>query len=180
LKLETYPLKLQPLILTAIGLDRPGLVEELSATVARHGGNWLEARMARLGGEFVGIVRIEIDDDKSESLICELATLDGLTVTARESTAATARPTASHVDLQLLGADRQGIVSEITSVLAAHGVNVEHLDTERLSAPMSGEHLFKATARLGLPTGLEASDLQTALEQLAADLMVDITLADAS
>jgi len=31
------------LVLTAIGDDRPGLVEQLSTVISRHNGNWLES-----------------------------------------------------------------------------------------------------------------------------------------
>ena len=52
------------LVLTVIGTDRPGLVESIAAVVAAHGGNWLESRMARLGGQFAGIVRIEVPRER--------------------------------------------------------------------------------------------------------------------
>lgn len=40
------------LVLTLIGPDRPGLVEAVADTIAARGGNWVESRMARLGGQF--------------------------------------------------------------------------------------------------------------------------------
>ena len=46
------------LVLTVIGPDRPGLVEALSQSIASHDGNWLESRMAKLSGQFAGIVRV--------------------------------------------------------------------------------------------------------------------------
>ena len=45
---------------TVIGRDRPGLVQRLASLVADHGGNWLESRMSRLGGEFAGILRLTV------------------------------------------------------------------------------------------------------------------------
>ena len=47
------------LILTIVGPDRPGLVRALSEAVAARGGSWLESRMARLAGQFAGIVLVE-------------------------------------------------------------------------------------------------------------------------
>ena len=52
-----------PLVMTIIGPDRTGLVESVARVVAEHGGNWLESRMSRLGGEFAGILRIELPAD---------------------------------------------------------------------------------------------------------------------
>ncbi len=53
-----------PLVMTIIGPDRTGLVESVARAVAEHGGNWLESRMCRLGGEFAGILRMEIPAEK--------------------------------------------------------------------------------------------------------------------
>ena len=54
--------------MTLIGPDRPGLVEELSATVACHQGNWEESRMAHLSGNFAGMLRIQCQEDTYEKL----------------------------------------------------------------------------------------------------------------
>ena len=61
-------------------------------------------------------------------------------------------------------------------MLAANGVNLENLLTEVTPAPMSGEPLFHAQATLAVPEGLPLSTLQTALEGLADDLMVELKL----
>ena len=78
------------------------------------------------------------------------------------------------VALELVGQDRPGIVSEITRVLATHGVNVEDLSTERISAANSGQKLFKATVKMQLPSATAGITLRAELEQIAADLMVDL------
>lgn len=168
------------LVLTVIGRDRPGLVERLATLVSAHGGNWLESRMSRLGGEFAGILRIAIPAEQEAALLSHLADLQsvGLTALARrdEPPAAPAVP-AQLVTLELVGQDRPGIVRQISAVLAARGANVEELVTECLSAPMTGEPLFKAQARLALPSGNNLGPLRTELEAIAADLLVDLTLA---
>ena len=56
-----------PLVITLVGPDRTGLVESVAQAVASHGGNWLESRMCRLGGEFAGILRIEIPAERKPS-----------------------------------------------------------------------------------------------------------------
>jgi glycine cleavage system regulatory protein len=67
-------------------------------------------------------------------------------------------------------------VRKISQILAAKGVNVEELATKCTAAPTTGQNLFHATAQLRLPPGLEIEVLRVALEQVAADLMVDLTL----
>ena len=77
--------------------------------------------------------------------------------------------------LDLVGNDHLGIIRDLAHILAQRGINIDELQTACTSAPMTGGMLFKATARLRVPQEVAVADLQTALEQLAHDLMVDIT-----
>ncbi|MBL9126575.1 MAG: glycine cleavage system protein R [Verrucomicrobiales bacterium] len=168
------------LVLTVIGRDRPGLVERLAALVADQGGNWLESRMSRLGGEFAGILRLTAPVANESKLIADLAGLQsvGLTVLVRRDELPASTPqTGRLVNLDLVGQDRPGIVRQIAAALAARGANVEELSTECVSAPMSGEPLFKARARLALPAHCDLAQIRIAVEAIAADLLVDVSLA---
>jgi glycine cleavage system regulatory protein len=164
-----------PLVMTLIGQDRPGLVEMVARLVADHGGNWLESRMCRLGGKFAGLLRVEVPSEQEAALGTALAALErhGLSVVVHPDRAAVPAMSAS-VRIDLVGQDRPGIVREIAAVLAARGVNVEELTTERCSAPMSGEALFKAQALLLVPEGSDLVGLRREIERIAADLLVEI------
>lgn len=167
-----------PLVMTIISPDRTGLVESVARVVADHGGNWLESRMCRLGGEFAGILRIELPAENKSALLGALQRLQsgGLQIIVRESVApaVSGRQTA----LEIIGADRPGIVREISAALARAGVNVEEFSSELTSAPMSGETLFKAAARLQLPEKCDLATLKKDLEKIAGDLLVDISFAE--
>jgi glycine cleavage system regulatory protein len=167
------------LVLTVLGSDRPGLVESLARVVAEHGGNWVESRMAHLAGHFAGILRVEIDADRADALAAALSNLNqsGLESIVHPDASPKASSDQPVVRLDLVGQDRPGIVREISRVLAAQGVNVEDLHTECVAAAESGQQLFRATARLRLPAGISEASLRTALEAVAADLMVDLDLA---
>jgi glycine cleavage system regulatory protein len=164
------------LVLTAIGDDRPGLVEQLATAVSRHDGNWLQSSMAHLAGKFAGIVCISVSAPQLEPLMAALAALPGLRVTAEHSLPSEAGPVGRRLKLVLVGHDRIGIVREVSQVLARHAVNVEDLSTHTASAPMSADVLFHATAELTASTRLDVQALTRDLEQLSNDLMVDITL----
>ena len=56
------------LVLTICAHDRPGVMKLISNTIAQCDGNWLESRMARLGGQFAGIVRVECSEEKLSQL----------------------------------------------------------------------------------------------------------------
>lgn len=171
---ERHPLML---VLTVIGSDRPGLVELLSRIIARHGGNWLESRMSRLGGQFAGIIHVDVSTADEAAITRDLAGLsaEGLTIVCRPSGSAwhSARQFAV---IDLVGHDRPGIVHEISEALARAGANVEELTTACESAPMSGEPLFKAKLKIGLSAASDFAGVRSELEQIASNLLVDITL----
>ncbi|HUR56396.1 MAG TPA: ACT domain-containing protein [Opitutaceae bacterium] len=178
---------LATLVMTVIGADRPGLVQLVAARVAENGGNWLESRMCRLGGQFAGILRVEVPQERRDGLVNILRTLevDGLRVIIHAEGGATigvGAPTGSGqaggalAKLELVGQDRPGILRSVSGVFAAHGVNVEELASERVNAPMDGGVLFQARATVFVPAKVKLSAVRADLEKIAADLMVDLTL----
>ena len=168
---------MQHWILTVMAPDQPGLVERLAKVVAAHGGNWLESRMARMAGQFAGILRVAVAEADSQPLLAELEGLARHNI--RVQVAASGDNPGGQwqaMRLDLLGNDRPGIVRDISRHLAERGVNVESLTTEVRPAPMSGEPLFHAEALLAVPASLSTADLKEHLEALADDLMVELKL----
>ncbi len=166
------------LVMTIIGPDRPGLVDSVASLVAEHQGNWLESRMSRLGGHFAGILRAEIPADTEPALLAALKRLEasGLHVVVHADKASATPLKQSLSVLEIVGQDRPGIIRDISHTLAGYGVNVEELQTECVSAAMSGEMLFKARATLSIPESCNLSELLKKLEKIAADLFVDVSL----
>lgn len=169
--------------LTCIGDDRAGLVSDLSGPIHAHGASWTRSQMARLGGKFAGILLIDVPDAKADALAADLTALEqvGLQVTLARTDvpAGTDDATASRWTLELLGADRPGIVAEISAALAGHEVSIEELVTDVRDAPMAGGQLFEARAVLVAPAEASVDAVRTLLEALADELMVEINLSGA-
>lgn len=166
------------LVLTVIGDDKPGLVEMLADTIAAHEGNWLESRMAHLVGKFAGVLRIEAPSDRVQALTQALEALEGQGLRVVSEPTGVEESGFRTVHLDVVGSDQSGIVRDIFRALAGLGVNVEDLETERTDAPMSGQALFRANAKLQLPPSVDLEVLSDRLEGVAQDLMVDLTLDD--
>jgi glycine cleavage system regulatory protein len=162
-------------VLTVIGDDKPGIVEQVSDQILAAGANWEESRMARLGGKFAGLLRVTVDAERAEALAAGLTSLEtgGLTVVVERS-GERASGSSRTVRLELLGHDRPGIVRDISRTLASLRVNIEELETDVTSAPMSGEALFRARAELGVPETVTTETLRDLLEAIAGELMVDL------
>ena len=73
------------LLLTFVGVDRPGIVQELSALVSAHDGNWLESKMSRMGGRFAGIALVELPASLIEGFKVEISQVRELSVYLEES-----------------------------------------------------------------------------------------------
>lgn len=135
--------------------------------------------MARLSGQFAGMVHVVIATSSLGDLESRLQSLesDGLQISiiATETEGGT-EDCGNHCRLEVVGQDRSGIVSSISAALANAGVNVIEFETDCVDAPMSGERLFKARASLVIPSDLDPDDLQSKLEDIANDLMVEIDL----
>lgn len=169
------------LIVSVIGPDRPGLIDRLSSAIAAAGGNWEGARMLRLSGQFTGIVQVVVAEASLSALEAALAELetDGLqTRLHRAGTVGTESGPGRIHELEVVGQDRQGIVSAISSTLARLGVNVLELATDCAEAPWSGERLFKTRAKLHSPEDLGETSLREAVEAIAPDLMVELKAAE--
>ncbi len=171
---------MQSLVITIVGPDRPGLVETLSRTIAAHGGSWVESSLSHLAGQFAGVVRATVEDAQQEALERDLEGLstEALRVVVQRGKIDPDAATRKTVELDLVGGDRPGIVQAVSRALSELGVNMESLETACEGAPMSGELLFKAVATLHVPGEMPLKSVRSAIESVASDLMVDITLKD--
>lgn len=165
-------------ILSVVGSDRPGLTGILAEAVHSAGGNWLESHLSRLGGLYVGSALVEIADDRVDALRAAVAAVDARGLEVRVIPAVEGAPAAGEtLELSLVGQDRPGIVRQVTSVVSGLDVNIEALSTHVAPEPHSGAPIFHLDARLRLPPGLAAERVQAALEQISAEVMVDISVA---
>jgi glycine cleavage system regulatory protein len=168
------------LVLTFICHDKPGLVSAISEKIAAAGGSWLESRLARLAGEFAGIVLISVPEAHVAGLTAALRSLEdaGLRITVERSKAAPAEASYRSLDLELIGQDRPGIVRDVTQALSQLGANIEEFSSGIESAPFTGETMFRASARLRVPGGVTTEDVRKILERLAEEMMVDLSASE--
>ena len=165
-------------IITFIGDDRPGLVEQLSTAIEENRGNWHESQLSQLGGKFAGLVLVSIPDGAAAQLEGALKALSasGLSVRVTPTGTSQASHSARKITLTILGPDRLGIVREISQALASHQVNVVEMDSQVSSAPMSAELLFQARIDAEIPLDTQLDDLTDMLDEIANHMTLDISL----
>lgn len=169
---------IEQILITINSPDRPGVIQSVSQAVREQGGNWTESSFTALEGLFVGVVKIEIAEEKKHQLIQALNALSSkaINVQYHESTdtPVTASEQVSTVTLKLEANDREGIIEEITTALASANINIVDLESRCESASMAGYNLFQAEIMVSLPASQTRQDLVDLLEHISDDVMVAV------
>ncbi|HUP10539.1 MAG TPA: ACT domain-containing protein, partial [Caldimonas sp.] len=168
------------LVVTVMGPDRPGIVSLLSDRAQRFGANWAASRLANLAGEFAGMVHFEVPRENVDALAEALRGLEssGLKLVIAKGNGAGAPDGLRGVELELVGEDRLGIVSNLTRILAESGISIETIHTEIVGGNAAAKATFKVAAHLLVPAVISSDELRRRLEKLASQMMVDIALGE--
>jgi glycine cleavage system regulatory protein/folate-dependent phosphoribosylglycinamide formyltransferase PurN len=180
---DDAPTTATSLVVTVMGPDRPGIVRALSDRAQRFGANWAASRLSRLAGEFAGMVHFEVPRENADALAESLRGLEassGLKLVIAKSDAAPVAAGLRGVELELVGDDRVGIVSNLTRILSEAGVSIEHIHTEIVGKVANAPRTFKVMAHLLVPNAITSDELRRRLEAVASEMMVDIALGDRS
>ena len=166
------------IVLTAIGHDRPGIVDKVSKKVAAHEGNVETSRMARLGGEFAMLALLTIPDEMIAPLAAALEGLDeeGLFTKVAKTDLVGMAEYQGFLPYEVIvyGADHRGIIHEVSHFLAERHINIESMDTRVTAAPMSGAPLFSLKAVVFAPPDTTLRMLREELDNVGRLLAVDI------
>ena len=162
----------QIVVVTAVGVDRPGIIAALAGAVLQIGGTLDDATMTRLHGAFATMLAARLPSretiEELRVLLQPVAETLGLTVTVQ------AVPD-SHTDLPpdtlltVYGADRPGIVHAVAARLGQAGVNITDMDTR-----VAGSHDAPVYVML-LEAAAGTVDLTQDLDALRQELGVTIT-----
>ncbi|QYJ02462.1 hypothetical protein KUV85_08925 [Nocardioides panacisoli] len=158
---------------TVLGHDRPGIIAETTAGLARLGLNVEDSTMTLLRGHFAMMLlcRGEVGGDAIESELASLAADGDLDVAVRS---VTDRPdpyaAGSSWVLTVHGGDRPGIVSAVVAEVASAGGNITDLTTR-----LSGD-LYLLLAELDLPAGADSDAVAEAITRAGGEVGVTATL----
>jgi len=166
-------------VFTAVGPDRPGLVNEISSLIRAAGANLEDSRMAVLGGEFAIILLVSGSADaieRTKQIGAQVESELKLRCILKETTRVTAPNDYLPYRIQVSGADRPGIVQAIAAILASRGINVASLESRLTYAPESGTPMFVLEAELRVPSKIVLSELRSQLAATCEEENLDFGL----
>jgi glycine cleavage system transcriptional repressor len=166
-------------VVTTIGGDRVGIVDELSAMIEEHQGNITESRMAVLGGEFAVIMLISGKKEDLE-LIRNNAPAYGKQRDLHISVKLTKAPVRDEEGkpylIECSSLDTPGIVHTLSSVLHRFNINIQDLEADTLAAPWTGAPMFYLKALLSIPQKVSVTELREEFGKLEETREIDIVL----
>lgn len=158
-------------VLTLVGADQPGIVAAVTDALYQAGCNLAQASMMRLGANFA--IMLRVSHKEAEDLASILGgTCDslGLHLHIDEDVDGPGQSVEPDVQVTVYGADRSGIVAEVTRALAQAGLNIIDLESDVAGSP--DRPIYIMTLEGTASRGIEP--LQQALESLGQDIEVNI------
>ena len=166
-------------VVSAVGTDRPGLVNKIAHEITRKGGNIERQRSQLMAGDFALIMLISTD---SEDRVAH-SEMEGLTALNEDDLSVLVRrapvfqkppPDYRYGELLADGVDHPGIIDSITGYLLPENINIAHMDYDVRSVPFTGTAYFRMRAFLIVPGSVDIPDLRKHLAEMERNLEVDV------
>ncbi len=166
----------QLIVISAIGSDRRGAVQDLSQSILNSGGNILESRMTRLGKEFAMLALVEGNWHalgKLEQALAKLETEAGLTISMTQTEKAPIAAENLPYAVDVISLDQQGIVFELSRFLSSRDIDISEVSTRSYAAAHTGAPMFAVQMNIGIPASLSIAQLREDFLELSDSLNLD-------
>lgn len=169
------------LVISSLGDDKPGIVDQLTETISECGCNLEDSRMSALGGTFAMIMLVSGNWNniaKLESALPALQARLGLTIISRQT-----EPSAGPEKRNLLpyaadvvSIDHPGIVHKLANFFSSRNINIEELVTSSYSAAHTGTPMFSVHMEVGVPSDTQISELRETFMDYCDELNLDAVM----
>ncbi len=167
------------LVLSALGEDKPGLVNELTRCVLSSGCSVLDSRMAVLGGNFALLLQVGGNWNNIAKLENQITTLEsdlGLTITSRRTSLQTAGTDMLPYGVDVVALDQPGIVHNLAKFLSQRNINIQEMVTSSYPAAHSGTPMFSVHMTVDIPASTQISTLREEFMELCDQLNLDAVI----
>ena len=167
------------LVLSALGKDKPGIVDQLSKAIYDLGCNITDTRMTVLGGEFALLQMIEGQWNqlaKLENSIEDLSSQLGLTIVSERTEEREQAAALLPYIVDVISLDHPGIVHHLASFFSSRGINIEDMNTSSYSAAHTGTPMFTVRMTVGIPADQQISSLREDFMEFCDSMNLDAVL----
>ncbi len=164
------------LVVTAVGEDKPGIVNELSRSVMDCGCNIEDSRMSVLGGEFAVILLVSGNWNTIAKLETQLQGVGerlGMTVVTKRTGGRTAADNLLPYAADVVSIDHPGIVHSLANFFSSRSINIEEMHTSSYRAAHTGTPMFTVHLEIGIPSEVHIAQLREAFLDFCDELNLD-------
>ena len=172
-------MKQQLLVITCVGRDRPGLVDQLTRVILESKGNLVDSRMTVLGEDFAILTLVSGSWDtiaKLEDTLASMAEKDNLTITTRRTEERQAKSDALPYAVDAVCVDSPGIVHNLAEFFANRNINIEELNTNRYAAPHTGTLMFAVHMTIAIPAAMHLNTLREEFFSYCDEINLDAVM----
>lgn len=151
------------LVISALGKDRPGIVNDLSRLVFDSGCNLADSRMTVLGGDFAVILLVTGNWSsiaKLEDQLPSLAERLEMNIISRRTADRERHRDLLPYAVDVVALDNPGIVHSLANFFSTRQINIQDLATTSYSAPHTGTPMFSVHMRVDIPARLHIATLR--------------------
>lgn len=170
------PPKNNLLVLSALGNDRPGIVDRLTKVILDYDCNIIDSRMTVLGGEFAILMLVEGNWNtlaKLENCLPDLQHSLGLTVISRRTEERHTETAVMPYLVEVVALDHPGIVHSLASFFSQRNINIEDLITSSYPAAHTGAQMFSVHMSIGVPGDIHIASLRDEFMDFCDSLNLD-------
>lgn len=167
------------LVISALGADHPGLVNDLSRAILEHGCNIEDSRMTVLGGEFAAILLVEGKWNtlaKIENALPELERQLGMVIVCKRTGPRARNENKLPYAVDVIAMDHPGIVNKLAAFFAERSINIEDMGTSTYAAAHTGTPMFAVHMTVGIPADTHIATLREEFMDYCDGLNLDAVL----
>jgi len=169
----------QLIVISAVGTDRTGIVQDLSKVILSCGGNIEESRMTTLGSEFAMLLLVSgnwATLNKLEQGLNKLGGGKDLTVSIRQTDAKMASGDRMPYAVDIVSLDQQGIVFNLANFFATHDIEIADVATRSYAAAHTGSPMFSVQMAINVPSTIQIAQLREEFMEICDRLNLDAIL----
>jgi len=169
----------QLIVISAVGSDRTGVVQDLSKVILSCDGNIEESRMTTLGSEFAMLLLVSgnwATLNKLEQALNKLGEAKNLAVSIRQTD--TKPPTGNRMPyaVDIVSLDQQGIVFNLANFFAARDIEIADVSTRSYAAAHTGSPMFAVQMAINIPSEVHIAQLREDFLEICDRLNLDAIL----
>jgi glycine cleavage system transcriptional repressor len=167
------------LVISALGKDRPGIVDQFSGAVHSMGCNILDSRMMVLGGEFAVLMLVEGNWNtlaKLEDALPSLQNRLDLVITSKRTEERQPSNELLPYAVDVVSLDHPGIVHSLAGFFSERSINIEELVTSSYAAAHTGTPMFSVHMSVGIPANIHIASLRDEFMEFCDSMNLDAVL----